>query len=55
VTGSARFHAHLYSIMLVHAGFANVLGMADRHEGKSLSPTRLSVVARRLREAAGKR
>jgi hypothetical protein len=52
ITGAYRFHAHLSTIMLVHAGFANLLAMAPRHEGKSLSPTRLSVIARRLRQAA---
>jgi Transposase DDE domain/Transposase domain (DUF772) len=49
VTGAARFHAHLCTIMLVHSGFANLLAMADRYEGKSLSPVRLSVIARHLR------
>ena len=52
-TGAYRFHAHLSTIMVVHAGFANLLAMAPRHEGKSLSPVRLSVIARRLRDAAG--
>jgi hypothetical protein len=52
VTGAARFHAHLATIMLVHSGFANLLGMAQRYEGKSLSPVRLSVIARHLRQAA---
>jgi hypothetical protein len=52
VTGAARFHAHLHTIMLVHGGIANLLAMAPRHEGRSLSPTRLSVIARRLRQAA---
>lgn len=52
VSGAARFHAHLYSIMLVHAGFASVLASAPRFEGQSLSPTRLHEVARRLRQAA---
>jgi hypothetical protein len=50
VTGAARFHAHMHTILLVHIGFAKLLAMAPRHEGKSLSPTRLSVIARRLRE-----
>jgi len=52
ITGAARFHGHLASIMLVHIGFANLLAMTPRHEGKSLSPVRLSVIARRLRQAA---
>jgi hypothetical protein len=52
ITGAGRFHAHLDSIMLVHAGFANLLAMTPRHEGKSLSPVRLSVIAQRLQDAA---
>jgi len=52
VTGAQRFHGHLASIMLVHAGFAHLLAMAPRREGKSLSPVRLSVIARRLQAAA---
>jgi hypothetical protein len=52
VTGAARFHAHLSTIMLVHIGWANLLAMAPRQEGKSLSPVALSVIARRLRQAA---
>lgn len=52
ITGAYRFHAHLDTIMVVHAGFANLLAMAPRHEGRSLSPVRLSVIARRLRDAA---
>ena len=27
ITGAARFHAHLDTLMLVHAGFANLLAM----------------------------
>lgn len=53
VTGAERFHAHLATIMLVHIGIANWLAMAPRYEGKSLSPTRLSLLARRLHKAAG--
>lgn len=53
VTGAQRFHAHLATIMLVHIGMANWLAMAPRYEGKSLSPTRLSLLARRLHKAAG--
>jgi hypothetical protein len=52
ITGAQRFHGHLASIMLVHAGFANLLAMTPRHEGRSLSPVRLSVIARRLQKAA---
>jgi hypothetical protein len=53
VTGAARFHAHLATIMLVHIAMANWLAMSPRYEGKSLSPTRLSLIARRLHRAAG--
>jgi hypothetical protein len=52
VTGAARFHAHLATIMLVHGAMANWLASQKRYEGKSLSPTRLSVIARRLTAAA---
>jgi hypothetical protein len=52
VTGAARFHAHLHTILVVHAAFANLLAMAPRYEGRSLSPVRLSVIARRLRPPA---
>ena len=51
VTGAARFHAHMHGILLVHQSFALLLATAPRHEGRSLSPTRLSVIARRLEEA----
>ncbi|MGB9625393.1 MAG: transposase [Phycisphaerae bacterium] len=54
VTGAARFHAHLATIMLVHIAMANWLAMAPRYEGKSLSPTRLSLIARRLHKAAAR-
>ena len=53
VTGAERFHAHLATIMLVHIGVANWLAMAPRYEGKSLSPTQVSRVARRLHNLAG--
>lgn len=52
ITGAQRFHSHLQTVMLVHAGLANLLAMAPRHEGQSLSPVRLSVIARRLQQAA---
>lgn len=55
VTGAARFHAHLHTILLVHVGFATLLAMAPRHEGRSLSPTRLSVIAKRLQEVHDRR
>lgn len=52
VTGAARFHAHLATILLVHVSIAYWLAMSPRHEGKTLSPTRISMLARRLRKAA---
>lgn len=52
VTGAERFHAHLGTIMVVHAATANWLAMQKRYEGKSLSPTRLSQVAMKLAKAA---
>jgi hypothetical protein len=52
VTGAARFHAHLSTIMLVHIAMANWLAMSPRYEGKSLSPTRLSRIAHELHRAA---
>ncbi len=54
VTGAERFHAHLATIMLVHAAMANWLAMQPRYEGKSLSPTRLSPLARKLAKAAAR-
>jgi len=54
VTGAERFHAHLATIMLVHATMANWLAMQPRYEGKSLSPTRLSPIARKLARAAAR-
>lgn len=51
VTGAARFHAHMHAILLVHQSFALLLATTPRHEGRSLSPTRLSVIARRLEQA----
>jgi len=53
VTGAARFHAHLATIMLVHIAMACWLAMSPRYEGKSLSPTRLSRLARQLHQAVG--
>jgi hypothetical protein len=52
VTGAERFHAHLATIMLVHAAMANWLATQPRYEGKSLSPTRLSPIAQKLAKAA---
>jgi len=52
VTGAARFHAHMATILLVHGAMANWLAVQPRYEGKSLSPTRMSQVAQRLHKAA---
>ncbi len=52
VTGAERFHAHLATLMLVHVATANWLAGQPRYEGKSLSPTRMSQIARRLHKAA---
>ena len=51
VTGPARFHAHLGTVMVVHAVMANWLATQPRYEGKSLSPTRMSQIARKLARA----
>jgi Transposase domain (DUF772)/Transposase DDE domain len=48
VTGAERFHAHLATIMLVHLAMATWLATQERYKGKSLSPTRLSPIAKRL-------
>lgn len=53
VTGAERFHAHLATVMLVHAATANWLALQPRYEGKSLSPTRMSQIAHKLHKAAG--
>lgn len=52
VTGAARFRAHLNTVMLVHIMFATLLAGSDRYEGKSLSPVRLSVLAKALQPPA---
>ena len=52
VAGAERFHAHLTTIMLVHAAMANWLASQPRYEGKSLSPTRLSQIAMKLARSA---
>lgn len=51
VTGAERFHAHVATIMLVQAAMANWLAMQPRYEGKTLSATRLSPIARKLEKA----
>ena len=52
VTGAERFHAHMATILLVHAAMANWLAVQPRYEGKSLSPTRMSQIAHKLHKAA---
>lgn len=52
VTGAERFHAQMATILLVQAAMANWLALQERYEGKSLSPTRLSPIARKLAQAA---
>jgi hypothetical protein len=53
VTGAERFHALLTTIMVVQAAIATWLVVQPRYEGKSLSPTRLSQIARHLARASG--
>ena len=48
VKGAKRFHAHVATIMVVHAMFATILAAAPRYEGKSLSPVKLSKIARAI-------
>lgn len=45
VKGAKRFHAHVATIMVVHALFATILASAPRYEGKSLSPVKLSKIS----------
>lgn len=54
VTGAARFHAHMATILLVHGAMANWLAVQPRYEGKSLSPTRMSQIAQKLHKAAAR-
>ena len=53
VTGAKRFHAHVATMMVVHAMMATALASAPRHSGKSLSPVRLSRMALALRDHNG--
>ena len=45
VKGAKRFHAHVATIMVVHALFATALACAPRYEGKSFSPVKLSKIS----------
>ncbi len=47
ITGACRFHAHLGTVMVVHAGLATLLASAPRREG-TLGKMRLSIVAQAL-------
>ncbi|MGC8553511.1 MAG: hypothetical protein ACP5O7_11700 [Phycisphaerae bacterium] len=45
VKGAKRFHAHVATIMVVHAMFATLLVAAPRYEGRSLSSVKLSKIS----------
>jgi hypothetical protein len=47
VTGAARFHALVGTVMIVHEAFATVLASLPRHEG-SLGKMRLSPIAKAI-------
>jgi hypothetical protein len=49
VTGAARFHALVGTVMIVHEAFATVLASLPRHEG-TLGKMRLSPIAKALDE-----
>ena len=49
ITGPARFHAYLGTVMVVHIGLATLLASAPRREG-TLGRMRLSVIAQALHE-----
>ena len=51
LVGAARFHAQVHAVMLAHISVARLLAAAPRFEGKSLSPTRLSPIAKALAKA----
>ena len=50
VVGARRFHAMAGVVMLVHLALATTLARTGRHEGKTLSGTRLSPIAKALEE-----
>ena len=49
ITGAARFHALLSTVMIVHVGLATLLAATPRREG-TLGKMRLSPIAKALRE-----
>jgi Transposase DDE domain/Transposase domain (DUF772) len=49
VTGPARFHARVGSVMIIHAALATLLASCPRREG-TLGQTRLSPIAKALRK-----
>ena len=49
ITGAARFHAYLGTILVVHAGLATLLAATPRREG-TLGRMRLSPIAKALHE-----
>ena len=52
ITGAARFHAWVGTVMIVHAGLATLLASCPRREG-TLGRMRLSPIAKALREKIG--
>ena len=52
ITGAARFHAWLDTVMVVHIGLATLLGTCPRREG-TLGRMRLRPIAQALREKIG--
>jgi hypothetical protein len=49
VTGAARFHAMVGTVMIVHAAFATLLASLPRHEG-TLGKMKLSPIAKAMQE-----
>jgi hypothetical protein len=52
ITGAARFHAYLGTVMVVHVGLALLLASTPRKDGP-LGQMRLSPIARALQEKSG--
>jgi hypothetical protein len=48
--GAGRFHAQVHAVMLAHISIARLLAASPRFEGKALSQTRLSPIAKALDE-----
>lgn len=51
VRAATTGHAQVHAVMLAHISVARLLAAAPRFEGKSLSPTRLSPIAKALAKA----